>query len=203
MTTDAWMQLYIAANIAMGVVGLALSWTTVRWRRKAFAWLTLKAWLVVFASGYVQGAYRLSLDWAWTTPLTALMLFSIAQAPAGVTRRQVALSLVGCGLMVGAGALATDRALDATWVWFALSCLGMLAVTGGLVRAMRPGVPTLYAPLLGLTVVTWSLFPLVWLLDAARLDRFLILNLFAKLSLFTLVLILTWREVVSDWRMKS
>lgn len=144
-----------------------------------------------------------SLDWAWTTPLTALMLFSIAQAPAGVTRRQVALSLVGCGLMVGAGALATDRALDATWVWFALSCLGMLAVTGGLVRAMRPGVPTLYAPLLGLTVVTWSLFPLVWLLDAARLDRFLILNLFAKLSLFTLVLILTWREVVSDWRMKS
>lgn len=200
------------ANIAMGVVGLALCWSTVRWRRKAYAWLSLKAWLVVFASGYVQGAYRLSVDWAWTTPLTALMLFSIAQAPAGPTRRQVALALVGCGVMVGAGHLATADAIAtaatsihapaATWAWFALSCAGMLAVTGGLVRAMRPGVPRAYAPLLALTLVTWALFPLVWLLDAARLDRFLMLNLLAKASLFILVLILTWREVVSDWRTK-
>jgi bacteriorhodopsin len=190
------------ANIAMGVGGAALGWMTVRWRRSVFAWLALKAWLVVLASGYMQGAYRLSVDWAWTTPLTALMLFSIAQAPAGPTRRQIALALVGCAAMVGAGQLATDHALGATWVWFALSCAAMVAVTGGLVRAMRPGVPRAYAPLLALTLVTWAMFPLVWLLDAARLDRFLILNLFAKASLFILVLILTWREVVSDWRTK-
>lgn len=202
MTTDAWLKLYIETNIAMGVAGVALSWSTVRWRQKAYAWLALKAWLVVFASGYAQGAYRLTVDWAWTTPLTALMLFSIAQAPAGPTRRQVTLALVGCVAMVGAGQLATDHALGATWVWFALSCAAMIAVTGGLVRALRPGVPRVYAPLLALTLVTWALFPLVWLLDAARLDRFLMLNLFTKLSLFILILILTWREVVSDWRTK-
>jgi sensory rhodopsin len=116
----------------------------------------------VFAVRYV--------DWLLTTPLMVLYLALLA----GASRRTVAALLAADVVVIGAGTAATLVAGPERFALFALGAAGYVALLG-LLLVVIPRSATFAAErdrrsflkLRNLTVVLWSLYPVVWLLGPA------------------------------------
>jgi sensory rhodopsin len=130
-------------------------------------------------------------DWAATTPLIILYLGLLA----GLNRRSIA-GLVAVDLvMIGAGTAAAMTDGLAKWGLYAIGSLAfavlVYALTTGIREAVseRPGaVRAMFGKLRTLTLVTWLLYPTVWLLGASGI---------AVLDPSIEVLVVTYADLIS------
>ncbi|SEW25343.1 bacteriorhodopsin [Halobacterium jilantaiense] len=138
------------AAIAYAAMGLGFTETTV-------------ADHTIFVARYI--------DWLVTTPLIVAYLAMLAR-PA---RRTYVWLLVADIFVIaaGIGAAFTDGTLR--WALFAAGALGYLVLAFGLLRVLPrslgsnpdPRVHSLFVTLRNITVVLWTLYPVVWLLGPA------------------------------------
>jgi bacteriorhodopsin len=140
-------------------------------------------------------------DWMVTTPLLLALLGMVANAS-----RSVIATLVGLDVyMVGTGFLAVlAEPLWQTLVWWGISTLAfvvmlylLLGVLSAGAREQPEGVYKVYRRLRNLTVVLWSLYPVVWIAGGNGLGvlpaeievvSFVVLDVLAKV-VFGLVLL--------------
>ncbi|MCX2818523.1 MAG: bacteriorhodopsin [Methanobacteriota archaeon] len=108
------------------------------------------------------------IDWILTTPLVVVLLGLVANAS---RRLIVTLVVVDICMMITATLGALTPSLSATAVWFGVGSVAYLIflylVLGSLssaVTEMPDAVSDVYTTLRNLTVVVWSLYPVVWLL---------------------------------------
>lgn len=111
------------------------------------------------------------VDWLVTTPLIVLYLAMLTDA----TRRQTAALLAVDVFVILAGIAAAFSSSATRWAFFAAGAVGYLVLTAGLLRtlpaALSPDanarVRSLFVTLRNITVVLWTLYPIVWLLGPA------------------------------------
>jgi bacteriorhodopsin len=144
--------------------------------------------------------YARYLDWLITTPLLLLDLAILV----GAGRRLIAW-LIGLDIyMIGTGLIAGLTAGNERYIWFSVSSLAFIAIVGILLRqfvAMArqkgPDVARTFTRLAGLTIVLWSLYPIIWILGTegtstvsltTEVAMFAIIDLLAKIG-FGLVLL--------------
>jgi bacteriorhodopsin len=134
------------------------------------------------------------LSWFLTTPIMLLLIFSLNKV-SGVT---VGILLFLNQLMIASGYLATvSKKEEDVWFWFTLGCLAFLPILYELLTFSN-GVP-----LVLLTLVTWSLYPIVWYTSRTNLiDKpaqniaYSLLDFVSKAGLVTLYLAETGRPLV-------
>jgi len=106
-------------------------------------------------------------DWLFTTPLLLLDLALLVDADRGTI-----LALVGAdGIMIGTGLIgALTRVYQFRFVWWAVSTAAMLYILYvlffGFTRkadAMREDVASTFRVLRNVTIVLWSVYPVLWL----------------------------------------
>jgi sensory rhodopsin len=108
-------------------------------------------------------------DWLITTPLLVLYLAMLCRPS---TRTYVAMAAFDV-IVIGAGvvaALTTDPAT--TWGAYAVGCVAYVGLLYGLVRTLPnalgpdadPRVTATFTTLRNLTIVLWTLYPVVWVL---------------------------------------
>jgi sensory rhodopsin len=107
-------------------------------------------------------------DWLVTTPLLVLYLGMLAE-----TRLRTVLALLALDvLVIGAGVGAALTPTVEKWVLYAVGCVAFLGLLYGLLRTLPasfgeepdPRVEATFTTLRNLTVVLWTLYPVVWLL---------------------------------------
>ncbi|MFB6072956.1 MAG: bacteriorhodopsin [Halobacterium sp.] len=107
-------------------------------------------------------------DWLLTTPLLVLYLAMLARPS---TRTYVAL--VGLDVVViGAGVAAALTPTATKWLYYAVGGVAYLGLLYGLERTLPaalgddadPRVDAMFTTLRNLTVVLWTLYPVVWVL---------------------------------------
>ena len=153
------------------------------------------------------------IDWVITTPLLLVDLALLALVSPGRNLGFIA-GLVGLDIfMILTGLLAGSRASEfAAGFWFIVSTVAMvvllyLVATRLLSEAASqpPAVQQVFRTLAILTVVLWSLYPLVWLLGTEGFSAvgsttevllFLILDFLAKIGFG--ILLLTNREAIGQ-----
>lgn len=160
------------AAVAYAVMALGIGWLSVDGR-------------TIFAPRYI--------DWMLTTPLIVLFIGMLA----GLSRRQFAVLLtLNTVVMVVGFAAALISGLER----FALFGVGMAAFLGFVAYLMGPvtataagrsdGIVSLYVRLRNLTIILWSVYPVIWLLGApgtAILTLTVEVSLIAYLDLVTKV----------------
>jgi sensory rhodopsin len=107
-------------------------------------------------------------DWLLTTPLIVWYLARLA----GVSKAAVARLVVLDVAMIGLGVVAVFTGGAVRWAAFLLSCVAFVGLAYVLTRGMadaaadRPlPVVTLFGKLRTLTVLLWTLYPVVWVLS--------------------------------------
>ena len=138
------------AAIAYAAMGLGLTETTV-------------ADHTIFVARYV--------DWLVTTPLIVAYLAMLAK-PA---RRTYVWLLVADVFVIGAGIAAAFTTGTLRWALFAAGAVGYVVLAYGLLGVLPrslgsdpdPRVRSLFVTLRNITVVLWTLYPVVWLLGPA------------------------------------
>jgi sensory rhodopsin len=111
------------------------------------------------------------IDWLVTTPLIVLYLAMLTDA----TRRQTLALLAVDAFVILAGIVAAFSAGSTRWAFFAAGGAGYLVLTFGLLRTLPAAVSadanarvwSLFVTLRNITVVLWTLYPIVWLLGPA------------------------------------
>jgi sensory rhodopsin len=114
------------------------------------------------------------VDWLVTTPLIVLYLAMLTDA----TRGQTAALLVVDALVILAGIGAAFSSGTLRWGLFAAGGLLYAVLAYGLLRSLLaalgsdpdPRVQSLFVTLRNITVVLWTLYPVVWLLGPAGFD---------------------------------
>lgn len=132
------------------------------------------------------------VDWLLTTPILLALLGMIANA-----KKEVIATLVGLDVyMVATGFLgAVAEPLWQTAVWWAVSMFSFIALLYILLGVLSKGadgdgtVASVYTKLRNLTVVMWSLYPVVWiaggngfgvLSPTVEVSAFVVLDVLAK-----------------------
>jgi len=138
------------AAIAYAAMGLGLTETTVTDH-------------TIFVARYV--------DWLVTTPLIVAYLAMLAKPP----RRTYVWLLAADVFVIGAGIAAAFTTGTLRWALFAAGAVGYVVLAYGLLRVLPgslgadpdPRVHSLFVTLRNITVVLWTLYPVVWLLGPA------------------------------------
>jgi len=124
---------------------------------------------MAFQQGYVlkengrQFYYGRYVDWAITTPLLLIELFSLAGAGWNVTLIAIVfdLAMIITGLF---GALSARVAMR--WIWFGLGCLAMLPIIYLILvynrRFLNDRTRTAYTVQAVALTILWCLYPLCW-----------------------------------------
>ena len=131
------------------------------------------------------------IDWLLTTPLMVLYLGLLAR-----TERRVLAALIGVdAVVIAAGVAATVTDGTVSYAAFGLGALAYLVLVGLLVRTLprrasfeSTRVAGAFTTLRNLTVVVWTLYPVVWLLAPTGIGLLLP---------DTQVLVLTYLDLVS------
>jgi len=139
------------AAIAYAAMGLGLTATTVGEH-------------TVYIARYV--------DWLVTTPLIVLYLAMLAKPS---SRRTYVWLLVADVFVIGAGIAAALNPGSQRWLFFAAGAAGYVVLLYGLLRVLPrslgsdpdPRVRALFVTLRNITVVLWTLYPVVWMLSPA------------------------------------
>lgn len=96
------------------------------------------------------------LAWFLTTPVMLFLIFKLNNLPFIDSAIYIALNQ----LMIYSGYIAyTQKNEEQLWNWFTVGCLAFLPIVWQLVL-FEEGIP-----LILLTLVTWSLYPIVWYLS--------------------------------------
>ncbi|MDH5019467.1 sensory rhodopsin II [Halobacterium rubrum] len=138
------------AAIAYATMGLGLTATTVGEH-------------TVYIARYV--------DWLVTTPLIVLYLAMLAKP----SRRTYVWLLLADVFVIGAGIAAALNPGSQRWLFFAAGAVGYVVLLYGLLRTLPralgddpdPRVWSLFVTLRNITVVLWTLYPVVWMLAPA------------------------------------
>jgi len=109
--------------------------------------------------------YARYIDWILTTPLMVWDILALAGAPASEI-------MLACGidmLMIGFGVVGGQTCSYKKWIFWALGMLCFLHVVAVLMKYMSaetygPAAKKLYGQVAWLTIVLWSLYPVVWIL---------------------------------------
>jgi bacteriorhodopsin len=105
-----------------------------------------------------QAAHYLS--WFLTTPIMLWLIFSLNHLSLETTTLMILLNQ----LMIASGYMASVSTTEKeTWNWFYLGCFAFLPIIFQLLQ-FSEGLP-----LVALTLVTWSAYPLVWWADKKKL----------------------------------
>jgi hypothetical protein len=100
------------------------------------------------------------LAWFLTTPIMLLFIFSLNKLPFDKTVILIAMNQ----LMIASGYFAATATTDLeVWRWFWIGCLAFIPIIVQLLR-FSEGIP-----LVALTLVTWSTYPVVWYLSKKNL----------------------------------
>jgi sensory rhodopsin len=115
-------------------------------------------------------------DWLLTTPLIVWYLARLAGVSRGAVVQLVALDVA----MVGLGVVAVFTQGAVRWAAFLLSCVAFVGLAYVLTRGIAAAVAdrplpvvTLFGKLRTLTVLLWTLYPVVWLLSPLGLGALL------------------------------
>jgi bacteriorhodopsin len=115
------------------------------------------------------------LDWIVTTPLMLYEVCTVGAAPKHIT-----MMIIGCDLLMLAfgiiSALTNKKRLAVKYTWFFVASFFFILmcsvlhvnVANGSAQNQPPDVQTLFSRLEWLTIITWSLYPLVVLLGRAH-----------------------------------
>ncbi|MFB6119879.1 MAG: bacteriorhodopsin [Halobacteriaceae archaeon] len=107
-------------------------------------------------------------DWLVTTPLLVLYLGMLSRPSRGTYATLVGLDAVVIAAGVGAALTPTSG----KWLFYAVGCVAYVGLLYGLIRTLPralgddadPRVAATFTTLRNLTVVLWTLYPVVWLL---------------------------------------
>jgi sensory rhodopsin len=111
------------------------------------------------------------VDWLVTTPLIVAYLAMLAKP----SRRTYVWLLAADVFVIGAGIAAALSVGGQRWLFFAAGAVGYVVLLYGLLRTLPralgedpdPRVHSLFVTLRNITVVLWTLYPVVWLLGPA------------------------------------
>lgn len=96
------------------------------------------------------------LAWFLTTPVMLFLIFKLNHLPLLESGIYIALNQ----LMIASGYIAhTQTSEKSLWNWFTLGCLAFLPIVYQLLQ-FEEGLP-----LILLTLITWSLYPIIWFLS--------------------------------------
>ena len=132
-----------------------------------------------------QNAHYLS--WFLTTPIMLWLIFSLNKLSIDKTAILIALNQ----LMIASGYIAaTAKKETDVWRWFVIGCLAFIPIIYQLLQFSN-GIP-----LIILTLITWSAYPIVWYLskknlidDDARDISYSVLDLTSKVGIVLLYLV--------------
>jgi bacteriorhodopsin len=100
------------------------------------------------------------LSWFLTTPIMLWLIFSLNKLPLDKSVILLALNQ----LMIASGYFAATATTDTTvWRWFWIGCLAFIPIIVQLLRFSNA------LPLIILTLITWSVYPVVWYLSKKNL----------------------------------
>lgn len=100
------------------------------------------------------------LAWFLTTPIMLFLIFSLNSVSIDKTVILLALNQ----LMIASGYFATIATTDKNiWRWFWIGCLAFIPIVVELLRFSKG------LPLIILTLITWSAYPVVWYLSKKNL----------------------------------
>ncbi|MGB9964941.1 bacteriorhodopsin [Halobacterium hubeiense] len=107
-------------------------------------------------------------DWLVTTPLLVLYLAMLSRPP----RRTYVGLVVADVVVIAAGVGAALSPVPEKWAFYVVGCVAYAALVWGLMRTLPaalgddadPRVDATFTTLRNLTVVLWTLYPVVWLL---------------------------------------
>jgi len=142
--------------------------------------------------------YARYLDWILTTPLLLLGLVTVALprlSSSLQSRERNALvgGVIGADvLMIVTGLIASlSKEAHTRWVWYVISCVAFLIVLyliAGPIRAAAaersPEHAALYSKLLGILVVLWFVYPIVWAVGTEGVGA---VGLDAEVAIFAVV----------------
>lgn len=156
--------------------------------------------------------YARYIDWVFTTPLLLLDLALLALARPGRNIGLIGGIIVLDIVMILLGLWAGATAGGGRYILWFLSTVAMVALLYIVVtrlfaaaESQTPAVQSVFKTLAVLTVVLWSLYPVVWLVGAEGFNAigqtgevagFLVLDLLAKVGFG--FLLLTNRQALSD-----
>lgn len=111
------------------------------------------------------------IDWLVTTPLIVLYLAMLAKP----SRRTYVWLLLADVFVIGAGIAAALNPGSQRWLFFGAGAVGYLVLLYGLLRTLPralgdnpdPRTRSLFVTLRNITVVLWTLYPVVWILAPA------------------------------------
>ncbi len=96
------------------------------------------------------------LAWFLTTPVMLFLIFTLNN----LSFVDSAIYIVLNQLMIASGYIAyQQKSKESLWNWFTLGCLAFVPIVWQLVQ-LEEGIP-----LILLTLITWSLYPIVWYLS--------------------------------------
>jgi hypothetical protein len=132
-----------------------------------------------------QNAHYLS--WFLTTPIMLWLIFSLNKLPIDKTSILIVLNQ----LMIASGYIAaTAKKETDVWRWFIIGCLAFIPIIYQLLQFSN-GIP-----LIILTLVTWTVYPIVWYLskknlidDDTRDISYSVLDFTSKVGLVLLYLV--------------
>ena len=127
------------------------------------------------------------LAWFLTTPVMLFLIFKLNNLPLIDSAIYIALNQ----LMIYSGYIAyTQKNQEKLWNWFTIGCLAFVPIVWQLLK-FEEGIP-----LILLTLITWSLYPIIWYLSHKKLIENPMRNVFyssldftSKAGLVTLYLI--------------
>mmetsp|Transcript_43264 Transcript_43264/g.67771 ORF Transcript_43264/g.67771 Transcript_43264/m.67771 type:complete len:287 (-) Transcript_43264:329-1189(-) len=136
-----------------------------------YAMLSGQGWLIT--PNCRQLFYVRYADWFVTTPLILMILGLIVNVD-----KATLLAVMGSVMMmVFAGFMAAVSSGYIKWLWFTLGLLIFLPLAYTMIRGFKslvershPAVVEMYSKVAWLTVITWSLYPLVFMLSAGSGD---------------------------------
>lgn len=160
----------LIAMVAYATMAMKIGWIDVGGR-------------MVFAPRYI--------DWILTTPLLLLFLGLLA----GSSRRELGFVIGANTVVMGLGFAAALLAGTGRFVLFGVASVAYVGVLYALLGPMTAranargaGIRSLFTSLRNLTVVLWTVYPLVWLLGQAG---------FALLTLSVDVMLLTYLDLLT------
>ena len=127
------------------------------------------------------------LSWFLTTPIMLWLIFSLNKLPVDKTVILIAMNQ----LMIASGYYAAIATTDLeVWRWFWIGCLAFIPIIVQLLH-FSEGLP-----LVALTLLTWSAYPIVWYLskknlitDDARDISYSVLDFTSKVGIVLLYLV--------------
>ncbi len=142
--------------------------------------------------------YARYLDWLFTTPLLLLGLMTVAlprlaTSLGGRDRNALIAGVIGADvIMIVTGLFASlSKDTGTRWVWYIISCVAFLVVLYYIAGPIRAAAAersaedaALYNKLLGILVVLWFIYPIIWALGTEGIGS---VGLGAEIAIFAVV----------------